>query len=107
MGLRGDKTTVVAQGSLADELTVVKIAKPFTAQHRLLLQDSQTWIEKKRRGETDFGLGDPEGTTLAEFLQDRVNLAVAALAGRQLVQRQESGSFFKANTLPVEVEYYA
>lgn len=107
VGLRGDKTTVVAQGSLADELTVVKIAKPFTAQHRLLLQDSQTWIEKKRRGETDFGLGDPEGTTLAEFLQDRVNLAVAALAGRQLVQRQESGSFFKANTLPVEVEYYA
>lgn len=94
------------QDSLANYFTKVNIATPLTGEHRLILQNSQLWLEKKRRGETDFGPDDPESMTLHDFLQDRVNLAVSALGGERIVQRQETAAYYKPDLLPVEVESY-
>lgn len=97
-------TLIRIQNSLANFTEPVEIANPMTAEHRLLLIDPQQWLEIRNSNQTDFGLGDRESMTLQEFLQDRVNLAVSALKGEKLVQRQEIGGYFKQEVLPVEVE---
>lgn len=104
VALKGDRVVLRSQNSLAKHQMPIEINHPLTGEHRLLLQNPQCWLEKKRRGETDFGPGDLDTMTLRDFLQDRVDLAVAALANQRLVQRREVGNFFKADTLAVEVE---
>lgn len=89
---------VWAQQSLESGTAAITLPNRFSGEQRQILRDPLAWL----RGETP-GAPDPEAMLLRDYLQDRVNLAVAAFSGPNLAQIESLGAWGAGNTLGVEV----
>lgn len=86
------------QKALVSETETITLPNPFSAEQRQILLDPLAWL----RGEAP-GAPDSETMLLKDYLQDRVNLAVAAFSGPNLTQIESLGAWGAGNNLGVEV----
>ena len=86
------------QKALTSGTETITLPNPFSAEQRQILLDPLAWL----RGE-DPGAPDPETMLLKDYLQDRVDLAVAAFSGPNLAQIESLGAWGAGNNLGVEV----
>ncbi|WP_298635519.1 PD-(D/E)XK nuclease family protein [uncultured Mobiluncus sp.] len=86
------------QKALASGTETITLPNPFSAEQRQILLDPLAWLH----GEAP-GAPDPETMLLKDYLQDRVDLAVAAFSGPNLAQIESLGAWGAGNNLGVEV----
>ena len=86
------------QKALTSGTETITLPNPFSAEQRQILLDPLAWLH----GE-DPGAPDPETMLLKDYLQDRVDLAVAAFSGPNLAQIESLGAWGAENNLGVEV----